>query len=270
MGGATHVGHLWSSNGSLLATLTFSGESASGWQQAHFSTPVNIAAGSTYVISFSTGGGYFGITDNGITSAGYSNGPLHALPGGYWGGNGVYGPEGSFPNDNGQGMNFWVDVLFARRQRRPTCRWPIRRPAGARPPRWSSPRRRHPPRRPRPPRSTPTPPTPRPWRRRSRSESRRGRALPGRGGRRAAGPTSADRPDRLRRPVFCVRRPSGPSVPRRRGPTAVRGERSSSNFFGGVQERLRSFGTRVGQPPPAVLRRDSRGRLSHKLEVVLG
>ena len=36
----THVGNLWASDGSLLASLTFSGESSSGWQQANFSSPL--------------------------------------------------------------------------------------------------------------------------------------------------------------------------------------------------------------------------------------
>src|SRR5262249_43225966 len=36
----THIGNLWSANGELLATATFTGESASGWQQVNFSTPV--------------------------------------------------------------------------------------------------------------------------------------------------------------------------------------------------------------------------------------
>src|SRR6185437_4035642 len=36
----THVGHLWSSTGQLLATVTFTNETASGWQTASFSNPV--------------------------------------------------------------------------------------------------------------------------------------------------------------------------------------------------------------------------------------
>ena len=45
----THVGHLWTSTGTLLATATFSNETASGWQQVNFATPVAITAGTTYV-----------------------------------------------------------------------------------------------------------------------------------------------------------------------------------------------------------------------------
>ena len=39
----THLGHLWSTTGTLLASATFTGESASGWQQVNFATPVSIA-----------------------------------------------------------------------------------------------------------------------------------------------------------------------------------------------------------------------------------
>jgi Domain of unknown function (DUF4082) len=34
----TNVGHLWSSNGTLLASATFSKETSSGWQEVSFSS----------------------------------------------------------------------------------------------------------------------------------------------------------------------------------------------------------------------------------------
>jgi hypothetical protein len=40
----THVGNLWTSTGTHLATATFTNETASGWQQVNFSTPVAITA----------------------------------------------------------------------------------------------------------------------------------------------------------------------------------------------------------------------------------
>ena len=40
----THVGNLWTSTGTLLATATFTNETASGWQQVNFATPVAITA----------------------------------------------------------------------------------------------------------------------------------------------------------------------------------------------------------------------------------
>ncbi len=48
----THVGNLWSSTGTRLATATFTGESASGWQQVNFSTPVAITSNTVYVASY--------------------------------------------------------------------------------------------------------------------------------------------------------------------------------------------------------------------------
>ena len=45
----THIGSLWTSAGTLLASATFTSETASGWQQVSFSTPVAIAANTTYV-----------------------------------------------------------------------------------------------------------------------------------------------------------------------------------------------------------------------------
>jgi len=112
MGGYIHVGHLWSSTGTLLATATFTSESASGWQQVNFSSPAAIQANTVYVVSFSTGGGYFGITTNFFTSGGVTNGPLQALSNSVSGGDGVYNRAGAFPSVDGDGMNFWADVAF--------------------------------------------------------------------------------------------------------------------------------------------------------------
>jgi hypothetical protein len=112
MGRYLHVGHLWSSTGQLLATATFTNESASGWQQINFSSPVAIQANTIYVVSFSTGGGYFGITTNFFTSGGVTNGPVQALSNSVLGGDGVYNRAGSFPNVDANGMNFWADVAF--------------------------------------------------------------------------------------------------------------------------------------------------------------
>ena len=53
----THVGHLWTVAGQLLASVTFTGETASGWQQATFATPVAITANTIYVVSYSAPNG---------------------------------------------------------------------------------------------------------------------------------------------------------------------------------------------------------------------
>ncbi len=48
----THIANLWTSTGQLIATGTFTNETASGWQQLNFATPVAITAGTTYVASY--------------------------------------------------------------------------------------------------------------------------------------------------------------------------------------------------------------------------
>ena len=57
-------GHLWGPDGTLLATVTFnSGSGQSGWQVASLSTPVAIAAGSEYVVSYRTENNYAATSD---------------------------------------------------------------------------------------------------------------------------------------------------------------------------------------------------------------
>ena len=55
----THVGSLWTSTGQLLAQATFTGETASGWQQVSFSKPVPVVPGTTYVASYFAPKGHY-------------------------------------------------------------------------------------------------------------------------------------------------------------------------------------------------------------------
>ena len=104
----THTGSLWTSAGGLLATGTFTGESASGWQTLTFTTPVGITAGTTYVASYHTTAGHYASTHNGFTVA-YNNPPLHA-PASGTAGNGVYRyGAAAFPNQSYVASNYWVD-----------------------------------------------------------------------------------------------------------------------------------------------------------------
>ncbi|HEY3082208.1 MAG TPA: DUF4082 domain-containing protein [Chloroflexota bacterium] len=111
----THVGKLWTSTGTLLASATFSGETASGWQQVNFATPVTIAANTTYVASYYAPVGRYAVNEDFFASSGVTNGPLTALAGGVDGPNGVYAyaAGGGFPNQSYRSENYWVDVVFA-------------------------------------------------------------------------------------------------------------------------------------------------------------
>ncbi|MER5622144.1 DUF4082 domain-containing protein [Streptosporangium sp. NPDC002544] len=108
----THIGSLWTSNGALLASATFTNETASGWQQVNFATPIPITANTTYVASYRTSG-YYSVTRPYFTSQ-YTNGPLTALADGEEGGNGVfsYSTANTFPTNTYQATNYWVDVVF--------------------------------------------------------------------------------------------------------------------------------------------------------------
>ena len=54
-----HIGNLWTSTGTRLATVTFTNETASGWQQALFDTPVAIASNTVYVASYHANTGHY-------------------------------------------------------------------------------------------------------------------------------------------------------------------------------------------------------------------
>jgi beta-lactam-binding protein with PASTA domain len=107
------VGRLWTNTGTLLATATFTNETASGWQQVAFSTPVAVTANTTYVASYHTNVGNYAVNVNYFATTGIDNAPLHALATGVSGGNGVfiYGAS-AFPTQTFNASNYWVDVVF--------------------------------------------------------------------------------------------------------------------------------------------------------------
>lgn len=115
----TRSGHLYSSGGTLLASVTFTGETSSGWQQMSFSSPVSISANTVYIIAYYNPDGYYAFTNDvspnvGLTSA-ITNGPLTALSGVTEGPNGLYGyglAATVVPSANYGSPNYWVDVVF--------------------------------------------------------------------------------------------------------------------------------------------------------------
>ncbi len=108
----THVGTLWSSTGTVLATGTFSNETASGWQTLLFTTPVTVTAGTTYVAGYLAPNGHYAATGNGLAN-GVDNGPLQTTPNAT-SANGVYayGSTSTFPTSSFNATNYWIDVLF--------------------------------------------------------------------------------------------------------------------------------------------------------------
>jgi WD40 repeat protein len=112
----THVGALWTSTGTKLSEVTFTNETASGWQQANFATPVAIAANTVYVASYLAPQGSYEYTYDYFATTGVNTPPLHAVAS-----NSADGPNGveiysttlAFPNTVFRAINYWVDVVFA-------------------------------------------------------------------------------------------------------------------------------------------------------------
>ena len=106
-----HTGHLWAADGTLLAEATFTGESASGWQETSFDAPVALTAGTTYVASYHANSHY--AFSQGYFATAHESAPLRALADGEDGPNGVYAYGApAFPTDTFQASHYWVDVVF--------------------------------------------------------------------------------------------------------------------------------------------------------------
>lgn len=104
---------MWSSSGTLLATATFSNETASGWQQVNFANLVAITAGTTYAASYHTNTGEYSADPN-VFAAAQTNGPLTtpassaSVPSGVC----AYGSGSLFPTNSYNSTSYGVDVLF--------------------------------------------------------------------------------------------------------------------------------------------------------------
>jgi hypothetical protein len=108
-----HTGSLWSSTGTRLAQVTFTNESASGWQTATFSSPVAITAGTTYVVSYYAPQGRYAAQSDGFASA-VVNGSLRGVanstsPNGAF----MYGGTSAFPANSYNASNYFVDVMVS-------------------------------------------------------------------------------------------------------------------------------------------------------------
>ena len=99
-----HTGRLYGPTGTLLATVTFTAETASGWQQATFAAPVTVAAGTTYTASYVAPRGRYA-SDTGW------NWPR--VSGDLTGTAGVYRYGGGYPTQVWQASNYYVDVVFS-------------------------------------------------------------------------------------------------------------------------------------------------------------
>ena len=106
----THTGSLWTSTGTLLSKVTFTGETASGWQTAAFSTPVSLTAGASYVVSYHAPNGRYVATERFSGTSVSSNLSIPSKRVGVY----AYGTTTAFPKNTWQGSNYWVDLTFSK------------------------------------------------------------------------------------------------------------------------------------------------------------
>ena len=120
----THIGSLWSTDGTRLAQATFTGETGSGWQTVTFATPVQVTPGTTYIASYYAPNGHYAATANylyrnpapGPNGGGTADAPpLHAIRNTGTETNGVYtySASSTFPANSFGAANYWVDVVFS-------------------------------------------------------------------------------------------------------------------------------------------------------------
>jgi hypothetical protein len=119
----THIGELYSAAGVRLAQATFVNETASGWQQVSFSSPVNITSNTTYTAAYFSSLGNYTEENDYFLHHSVTNSPLTAPADGTNGGNGTdpgngqgtfkYSSSPVFPNQLFKSANYWVDVIFS-------------------------------------------------------------------------------------------------------------------------------------------------------------
>lgn len=109
----THTGALWTSDGTLMASGTFTGESLSGWQTLTFANLVPVKAGATYVVSYYAPNGHYAYDTGYFINGPAGQAPITAVANSD-GGNGVYTYNGAsaFPSYSYNAANYWVDVVF--------------------------------------------------------------------------------------------------------------------------------------------------------------
>ncbi|MCC5637261.1 DUF4082 domain-containing protein [Nostoc sp. CHAB 5844] len=104
----THVGKIWAGTGGpALATVTFTNETASGWQEQLFNSPISIQANTTYVVSVNCNT-HFPITYDQLQNS-IVNGSLSSVADGN---NGVFGSAGNFPTNSYRNSNYFRDIVF--------------------------------------------------------------------------------------------------------------------------------------------------------------
>ena len=104
----THVGRVWNDAGRLLASVTFTNETASGWQQQALPTPLAVAPYTQYMVTVNSTNNLYAAAVSALTTE-LIRDNLHAPSGS----NGLYGfTFGSMPTATYADTHYFRDVVF--------------------------------------------------------------------------------------------------------------------------------------------------------------
>lgn len=109
-----HLGSLWDSAGNRLATVTFTSETATGWQSAQFLQPVAVIAGQTYTVSYTAPNGRYSMQERYWPYLARTSSPVGVTSGVGAAAPGVFGRPGEFPTGTWTESNYFVDALFTK------------------------------------------------------------------------------------------------------------------------------------------------------------
>jgi hypothetical protein len=98
-----HIGRIWTANGALLASVLFTNETASGWQEGQLQTPLPITANVRYKVTYNVHNVVAKTFD--VLAGPITSGPLVS-----WGSS-FSTPAGSFPT-TGSTSNLFADIRF--------------------------------------------------------------------------------------------------------------------------------------------------------------
>ncbi|QBR87806.1 DUF4082 domain-containing protein [Microbacterium wangchenii] len=102
-----HEGTLWDAAGRVLARADFPAGTDAGWQTAELASPIDVTAGTEYVVSYLAPEGRYA-ADVHFFDTGIENDYFTVPPGA-----GVYAyGSGAFPTQNYRNSNYYVDVLL--------------------------------------------------------------------------------------------------------------------------------------------------------------
>jgi cell division septation protein DedD len=104
----SHTGALWTSTGTLLAKVSFTTESSTGWQTATFTKPIALTAGASYVVSYHSTYGRYLATERFTGASASANLQIPTSNVGVY----AYGTSSNFPTNSWRSTQYWVDLTF--------------------------------------------------------------------------------------------------------------------------------------------------------------